>query len=91
MNLKNQRVVIIGGSSGIGLATAKEAILQGARVVIAGRSLEKLESAKAALDSELLEIQQLDNKNEDSIKAFFTMLDILIICLRLVPHTCLVQ
>ncbi|MEK3910009.1 SDR family oxidoreductase [Paenibacillus sp. FSL H7-0331] len=71
MNLENQRVVIIGGSTGIGLATAREAVLQGARVIIAGRSLDKLEKAQATIDSELLEIRQMDNQSEDSIKAFF--------------------
>ncbi|MNI27924.1 Gluconate 5-dehydrogenase [compost metagenome] len=71
MNLRNQRVVIIGGSTGIGLATAKEAVVQGAEVVIAGRSLEKLEAAKAAIDSDLLKVLQVDNKNEESLQAFF--------------------
>ncbi len=36
MNLHNQRVVVIGGSAGIGLATAIEAAQQGASIVIAG-------------------------------------------------------
>ena len=40
--LKDKHIVIIGGSSGIGLATAKQAIEQGAHVIIAGRSEEKL-------------------------------------------------
>ncbi|TKI12229.1 SDR family NAD(P)-dependent oxidoreductase, partial [Bacillus cereus] len=34
--LENSRIVIIGGSSGIGLATAKQVIEQGAHVIIAG-------------------------------------------------------
>ena len=46
MYLNNQRIVIIGGSSGIGLATAKAAVASGARVVIAGRNLEKLTKAR---------------------------------------------
>lgn len=36
MNLHNQRVVVIGGSAGIGLATVIEAAKQGASIVIAG-------------------------------------------------------
>jgi NAD(P)-dependent dehydrogenase (short-subunit alcohol dehydrogenase family) len=71
MSLDQKRVVIIGGSSGIGLATAIEAIAQGASVVIAGRSLEKLQEAKTTLRSEDVQIYQLDNKNEEDIKAFF--------------------
>ena len=42
MSLKDKKVVIIGGSSGIGLATAKAAAAQNAYVLIAGRSREKL-------------------------------------------------
>jgi len=37
MNFQGKRVVIIGGSSGIGLATAKAAVSAGAKVLIAGR------------------------------------------------------
>ena len=45
-SLKDKQIVIIGGSSGIGLATATDAIKQGAHVIIAGRSEEKLKVAK---------------------------------------------
>ena len=38
-------VVILGGSSGIGLATAKAALAEQASVVITGRSRERLEAA----------------------------------------------
>ena len=44
--LTGKRVVFIGGSSGMGLASAKLALKEGAQVVIAGRSREKLEQAK---------------------------------------------
>jgi NAD(P)-dependent dehydrogenase (short-subunit alcohol dehydrogenase family) len=49
MTLKNQTVVVLGGSSGIGLATAKGALEEGAQVVITGRSRDKLEAAKKQL------------------------------------------
>ena len=42
MNLKNQNVVILGGSSGIGLARAEAALAGGERDVVASRSKEKL-------------------------------------------------
>ncbi|NEW07401.1 SDR family oxidoreductase [Paenibacillus sp. SYP-B3998] len=71
MTLTNQRIVIIGGSSGIGLATAQQALQQGASLIIAGRSQEKLELAKERLASDAVEIYQLDNQNEDQLKAFF--------------------
>lgn len=45
MQLNNQSVVIIGGSSGIGFATAKLACAQGASVTITGRNPAKLDRA----------------------------------------------
>jgi NAD(P)-dependent dehydrogenase (short-subunit alcohol dehydrogenase family) len=49
MKLDSKRVVIIGGSSGIGLETARLALQQGALVTIAGRSEERLHRAVASL------------------------------------------
>ncbi|EJC81232.1 dehydrogenase of unknown specificity [Rhizobium leguminosarum bv. trifolii WSM2297] len=48
-----QHVVVIGGSSGIGLATAKLLSKQGYTVTIAGRDEEKLAAAKASLGGEV--------------------------------------
>ena len=42
-------MVIIGGSSGMGLAIAKEAVDAGADVTIAGRSQAKLDEAHQAI------------------------------------------
>lgn len=44
--IKNRHVFITGGSSGIGLALAHRAALEGARVSILARSIDKLEAAK---------------------------------------------
>lgn len=68
--LENKTVVIIGGSQGIGLETAKEAIEKGAHVTIASRSTEKLEKAKAYLNGNVT-TYQLDGTNEGEVKAFF--------------------
>ena len=43
-------VVVIGGSSGIGLAVARRSLDDGATVVIAGRSQRRLDAARADLD-----------------------------------------
>lgn len=47
--LESQRVLVIGGSSGMGLAVAQAAARAGARVTIAARDTAKLERALAAI------------------------------------------
>jgi NAD(P)-dependent dehydrogenase (short-subunit alcohol dehydrogenase family) len=52
--LLGQTVVVIGGSSGIGLETARRARMQGADVIVTGRDLPRLQNAAqelGALDS----------------------------------------
>lgn len=46
---QGKRVVITGGTSGIGLATAKALLSRGARVLVTGRTPASLEKARAAL------------------------------------------
>jgi NAD(P)-dependent dehydrogenase (short-subunit alcohol dehydrogenase family) len=50
--VKDKVVLITGGSSGIGLATAKKVAAAGARTVICARGLEDLEKAKAEIEAE---------------------------------------
>ena len=71
MSLAGHRIVLIGGSSGIGLATAKAAVARGASVVVAGRSAERLESACHEIGARV-EIHSLDATQEASVEAFFT-------------------
>ena len=47
--LTNKSILIVGGGSGIGLATALRAAASGATPIIAGRSREKLDAALAKL------------------------------------------
>ena len=49
MKLQNQKVIIMGGTSGMGLATAKAAATAGAAVVITGRDQNKLDNALGEL------------------------------------------
>ncbi|UIO43033.1 SDR family oxidoreductase [Brevibacillus brevis] len=68
--LHNQKIVIIGGSSGIGLETAKQAVALGAEVIIASRSEEKLQKAKESLGSKA-SAYTLDITDEQQVQAFF--------------------
>lgn len=68
MSLAGQKVVVVGGSSGIGLATAEMAKAQGANVIIASRSAEKL---KAAADKIGVMAIAADVTNDDSVINLF--------------------
>jgi NAD(P)-dependent dehydrogenase (short-subunit alcohol dehydrogenase family) len=70
MILKGKRIVIIGGTSGIGLATAKAAAARGARVVIGSRHADGIEKAKKEIGA-AAEGHILDVTEEAKIKAFF--------------------
>jgi len=73
VSLINKMVVILGGSSGMGLATAKAAKAHGARVVIAGRSRERLQAARAVLGDEVRTVA-LDIGDEMGTRALFSEL-----------------
>ena len=45
VDLQNKRVVILGGSSGIGLAVAEQVASQGAEIVIASSNAERVQKA----------------------------------------------
>jgi NAD(P)-dependent dehydrogenase (short-subunit alcohol dehydrogenase family) len=70
MSLAQKRIVIIGGSSGMGLATARLAVAGGAQVVIASRSREKLEKARGQIGGPV-EALTLDAREEAAVQAFF--------------------
>ncbi|OMP09532.1 Short-chain dehydrogenase/reductase SDR [Corchorus olitorius] len=50
--IKNRHVFITGGSIGIGLAIAKKAASEGARISLLSRSLDKLKEAKQSIQEE---------------------------------------
>lgn len=89
--LKDTRIVIIGGSSGIGLVTAKQAIEQGAHVIIAGRSEEKLKISRELINNNHLQTYVLDNQNKEQLQDFSRQLGILIIYSHREPLTHLDQ
>jgi NADP-dependent 3-hydroxy acid dehydrogenase YdfG len=51
---EGKKVVIIGGTSGMGLATAKMLLDGGTRVVVTGRSKEGLESSQKELGNDAI-------------------------------------
>lgn len=67
--LENQVVVVTGGGSGLGRATAQELSLLGATVVIAGRRLEPLEET-ASLCEGACEPIACDIREEEQVHAF---------------------
>jgi NAD(P)-dependent dehydrogenase (short-subunit alcohol dehydrogenase family) len=68
MSLTGQKVVVIGGSSGIGLATAELAKREGAEVIIASRNAERLKAAAAKIGVTAI---AADVTSDDSIAALF--------------------
>jgi NAD(P)-dependent dehydrogenase (short-subunit alcohol dehydrogenase family) len=70
MSLKDKRVVVAGGSSGIGFATALAAANQGAEVIIASRNAERVAAALAKLPSSA-QGQAVDFTDEAQIKSWF--------------------
>ena len=67
-NLSGQRMVILGGTSGIGLATAKLAQQEGADVVIASSRKQRVDHALGSL-SNGVEGQVVDLSDEAQLRA----------------------
>src|SRR5580704_5386503 len=71
--LHDKRVVILGGSSGIGLAVAEQAASQGAKIVIASSNPERVQKAVEAFGGNA-EGHALDLLDEQAIETLFTKL-----------------
>ncbi|MCM3736848.1 2,4-dienoyl-CoA reductase [Bacillus cytotoxicus] len=75
--MKEKVVVITGGSSGMGKGMATRFAKEGARVVITGRTLEKLEETKKEIeqfDGQVL-LVQMDVRNIEDIKGMIEKID----------------
>jgi NAD(P)-dependent dehydrogenase (short-subunit alcohol dehydrogenase family) len=67
--LNGQTVVVIGGSAGIGLETARRARSEGARVILTGRNPERLQ--RAASELEALSTAAFDAADAAALGRFF--------------------
>lgn len=70
MKLNGKKIIVLGGTSGIGLAAAKAAANEGAHVVIASSRQESVDATLASLPGNA-EGRVLDLSREDKIADFF--------------------
>ena len=71
--LPGQTVVLIGGSAGIGLETARRARAEGADVILTGRNPERLEEAASELGA--LSTAAFDANDTAAVESFFSELE----------------
>ncbi|KYF84194.1 short-chain dehydrogenase [Sorangium cellulosum] len=72
MNLEQQHVVVIGGSSGIGLGVARACLARGATLTLVSRSAEKLAGAAAELgDARRVRTFAADVTQEAEVRSLF--------------------
>jgi NAD(P)-dependent dehydrogenase (short-subunit alcohol dehydrogenase family) len=68
-SLGGQTVVLIGGSAGIGLETARQARVEGAEVILTGRNPDRLEAAAAEIGA--LRTAAFDANDTQALQQFF--------------------
>src|SRR6476620_11688527 len=68
--LSGKRIVVLGGSSGIGLAVAQQVVAQGAAAIIASSNADRVKQAVATFDGKA-EGHTLDLSNERDIQTSF--------------------
>jgi len=68
MTLQNKKIIVAGGSSGMGLATAKILQTKGGSITVTGRTEEKLHKAKTSG----LSTVQVDSSDIGSLETFFS-------------------
>ncbi len=83
MNINNSKVLVTGGSLGIGKATAKMLVEKGATVVITGRSQERLDVAAAEIGAiplvfDVSDLDSIPSKAAECLELLGGQLDVLV-------------
>ena len=83
MELKNKNILLTGGSSGIGKKTAEMLVEKGAKVLITGRSYDKIETVKQRLgvqgvSFDISDVENIAAKTEECVKLLGGRVDVLI-------------
>lgn len=79
--LENRRVVVMGGTSGIGLAAAQQLAARGASVVVTGRNKERAEQVRRG--NSAFVVQTVDAASFEALTTFYESLgsiDDLVLC-----------
>jgi NAD(P)-dependent dehydrogenase (short-subunit alcohol dehydrogenase family) len=71
--LRGKRVILLGGTSGVGFATAEAAAREGASVVVVSSRKEKVDNAISRLPQGL-EGHVVDLSSEEQVRAFFSQI-----------------
>ena len=92
MNIQGKVAVVTGGASGLGAATARYFVAEGAQVVLVDMNAEQGQTMQAQLGRKKARFAQLDVTNETQVEAFFQELqvieghvDILVNCAGIAP------
>ena len=67
MMLKGKKIVVVGGSSGIGLSTAELATREGAEVIIASRNAERLNAAAGTIGAKAIAADVTSDKSIEDL------------------------
>ncbi|MGW5357368.1 2,4-dienoyl-CoA reductase [Staphylococcus xylosus] len=73
MHMRDKVIIVTGGSSGMGKAMATKFAEEGANVVITGRSLERLEAAKAEMEKFEGQVLCIDMDVRDTERVQYTV------------------
>ncbi|MBL4669266.1 MAG: SDR family oxidoreductase [Flavobacteriales bacterium] len=83
MEIKGSKILITGGTSGIGKETAKQLIIRGAKVVITGRDKEKLNKVAQEIGAipllfDISDLESIATKAQETIELLGGKIDTLI-------------